>query len=185
MLRTNLSTRPFYNERAVHLLLGLLALVVIGVTVYNVSRMLTLSRERTVLTAQAEADEARGRELERQATTIQRDVSSEELTVIAAAAREANAIIDQRTFSWTELFNRIEATLPAGVMITSVRPDVGDDGISIALVVIGRGVEDIDAFMENLEESGGFEELLSRQEEVMEDGMYRAALVGRYVAEEP
>ena len=40
------------------------------------------------------------------------------------AAQEANALIDQRTFSWTELFNQIEATLPPDVMLTSVRPAV-------------------------------------------------------------
>ena len=32
MLRTNLSTRPFYNERAVQLALGALALLVLAVT---------------------------------------------------------------------------------------------------------------------------------------------------------
>ena len=36
MLRTNLSTRPFYNVRAVRALLGLFALVVVGFTLFNV-----------------------------------------------------------------------------------------------------------------------------------------------------
>ena len=36
MLRTNLSTRPFYNERLVHLVLALVAVLVVAVTVLNV-----------------------------------------------------------------------------------------------------------------------------------------------------
>ncbi len=183
MLTPNLSTRPFYNERAVYLVLALLALVVVAVAIFNVSRIVRLSRQHTELTTQAERDEARASELEGQAASIQREVSTEELAVVTAAAREANIIIDRRTFSWTELFNRIETTLPRGVMITSIRPDVRDGVISVLLAVIGRSVEDIDAFMENLEESGGFTELLTRQEEATEEGMYRANLLGRYLAE--
>jgi hypothetical protein len=35
MLRTNLATRPFYNERAVRFVLGVVALIVLGVTAFN------------------------------------------------------------------------------------------------------------------------------------------------------
>ena len=35
MLRTNLSTRPFYNERAVHLLLALAAVIVLALTAFR------------------------------------------------------------------------------------------------------------------------------------------------------
>ena len=51
MLRTNLSTRPFYNERAVHLVLGLVALVVLALTVVNLVSVVRLSRQNTVLSA--------------------------------------------------------------------------------------------------------------------------------------
>ena len=39
MLRTNLSTRPFYNERAVQLLLALAALLVVVLTAFNAIRI--------------------------------------------------------------------------------------------------------------------------------------------------
>ena len=47
----------------------------------------------------------------------------------ANGAREANRLIDQRTFSWTEFFNHIEETLPPDVMLTSVRP-IFNDGVT-------------------------------------------------------
>lgn len=181
MLQMNLATRPFYNERIVHLLVALAGTVVLAITVYNATQVISLSREHTQLAAVADRDEARSGELEREATTIRRDIDDAQLQDLAIAAKEANAIIDQRTFSWTELFNRIETTLPGEVMITSVRPSVTVEGISLSLVVVARRVEDIDTFMERLEGTGGFAGLLSRQEEVTDQGMYKAVLQGMYV----
>lgn len=181
MLKTNLSTRPFYNERAVHVVVGALALLVLVFTVFNVYRIVTLSSRHTALATRAAADERRTRELQRQAAQIRAGISARDLQNVSMAAREANALIDQRTFSWTELFNRIETTLPPDVMITSVRPTIKDGDIWISIVVLGRRVEDIDGFMENLEGTGGFKDLLSRQEELTDEGMYKAVLLGRYI----
>ena len=52
MLRTNLSTRPFYNERAVHVALGLVALVVLALTA-TIGPRPTTSAERPVRSARA------------------------------------------------------------------------------------------------------------------------------------
>ena len=49
MIRANLSTRPFYNERAVQLWLLVLALIVVAATVFNVGRVIRYSRTDTEL----------------------------------------------------------------------------------------------------------------------------------------
>ena len=118
MLRTNLSTRPFYNERAVHLVLGLVALVVVGLTVVNLVSVVRLSRQNTVLGATMREDRSTAEELTRKARQTRQEINQEELKVIVAAAREANALIDGRTFSWTALFNQLESTLPPDVMLS-------------------------------------------------------------------
>ena len=112
MLRTNLSTRPFYNERAVHLGLGLAALVVLAVTVVNVVEVVRLSRQNTVLSGSIREDRTAAADLSRKARETRQGINQEELKLIVGAAREANALIDGRTFSWTALFNQLEATLP-------------------------------------------------------------------------
>ena len=104
---------------------------------------------------------------------------------LADVAREANELIDRRTFSWTELFNRLEMTLPPDVRMTSVQPQIEEGEVSLSIVVVGRRVEDIDRFIENLEDTGAFQEVLARQEEATEDRMYRATLLGRYVTVAP
>ena len=49
MLRTNLSTRPFYNERAVHAIAAAVALIVLAVTAWEVVRIVRLSKYKTEL----------------------------------------------------------------------------------------------------------------------------------------
>ena len=70
MLRTNLSTRPFYNERAVHVWLAVIALVVVAATAFNVSRVIRYSQSDTRLATQADRDEARATDLRKEAAQL-------------------------------------------------------------------------------------------------------------------
>jgi hypothetical protein len=101
--------------------------------------------------------------------------------VVQAAAREANRLIDRRAFSWTDLFNRFEATLPGDVRIASVTPQLDQQGrMLVAITVVSRRVEELDGFIEALEKTGAFQEVLSRQEEAQEDGTLRSVIQGYY-----
>jgi len=175
MLSSNLSTRPFYNERAVYLGLAILALVVLGVTMFNARQLVALSERNTALTTRTAGDAAAAAELARDTDAIRRNTDRRQLEAVAAAAREANDLIDQRTF-----FNLIESTLPADVMLTSVRPQFREGVINIMIGVVGRRADDLDAFMAALEKTGAFSELIPRQEDVGDDGLHRAVLSGRY-----
>ena len=137
MLRTNLSTRPFYNERAVHLLIALVATIVLALTIWNVATVVRLSTHNTELAGRIGADRSEAERLGREATRIRRGIDQAELEVVVAAAREANTLIDRRTFSWTAFFNYIESTLPADVMVTSVKPSVDDQGTRVSMIVVG------------------------------------------------
>jgi hypothetical protein len=100
---------------------------------------------------------------------------------MSVAAREANTIIDQRLFSWTDLLNRLENTLPDNVRITALRPSVARDAtITITMTVAADGVDDIEQFMANLEETTAFSDVYPLDDEPSEDGGVRASLEGRY-----
>ena len=185
MLRINLATRPFYNERVVHYAIALLALTLIAGSVFNVMRIIELSRRNTALGTEATRDELVAAAAGSRTATLRQQISRDELQQLADVAREANELIDRRTFSWTELFNRLEMTLPPDVRMTSVQPQIEEGEVSLSIVVVGRRVEDIDRFIENLEDTGAFQEVLARQEEATEDRMYRATLLGRYVTVAP
>lgn len=181
MLRTNLSTRPFYNERAVHAGLVIAAALVLALTLVNVFRIVSLSGQNTELTTRIAQEQDEAARLNREAAAIRQGVNRDELQRIVLAAGEANALIDQRTFSWTQFFNRLEATLPPDVMLTSVRPSFRGGEIRLAMNVLGRRAEDVDEFMERLEATGSFEDVLPTREDMTEDGLYRVALSALYL----
>ena len=182
MIRTNLSTRPFYNERIVHLWLAVLAVAVLGATAFNVSRVLRYSRSDTRLATQASRDESRAADLRKQAAELRASVDPRQVDFAAADARQANDLIDRRTFSWTELFNRFETTLPDDVRIASVRPRVERDrGIVLTVAVSARGVDDINSFIANLEGTGAFKNVRPAEEHTDEAGMLLSSLEAVYI----
>jgi Tfp pilus assembly protein PilN len=182
MLRTNLATRPFYNERAIHLALAAAAIVVLAITLVNVSRIVTLSRRNTELSSRTNADRAEASRLSTEAVRIRRSINKDELALVVNAAQEANALIDQRTFSWTEFFNQIESTIPPDVMLTSVRPSFKDAVTSVTMMVKARQNADISEFMEKLEATGLFENVLAPSSETSEEGLWRATIEAVYVS---
>jgi Tfp pilus assembly protein PilN len=182
MLRTNLATRPFYNERAAHILIGLVAAVVLAITVLNLIRIVTLSRHNTELSSRIGADEAEAQRLTAEAATIRKTINRDELELVVGAAQEANVLIDQRTFSWTEFFNRIESTLPPEVMLTSVRPSVRDGQTHVSMGALARRAEDIDEFIEKLEATGAFENVLPASGDLTDNGLHRTMIEGIYTA---
>jgi len=183
MLHTNLSTRPFYNVRAVQALLGLLALIVVAITLFNVVQIVRLTASQRTLGASAARAEQEAARLRAEAARIRGQINPQELAVVADAAREANDIIDRRAFSWTALFAQFEATLPPDVRITAVRPRLEREGAFIvAIGVEARRAEDLDAFIEALENTGSFHNVLSIQEQTSDEGLIEAIVEGAYVA---
>jgi len=177
VIRTNLSTRPFYNERLVRLALILLAVVVVGATVFNVTRILRYSRSDTRLATQASRDEARAADLRKQAAQLRASVDLKQIEQASDGARQANDLIDRRTFSWTELLNRFETMLPDDVHLNSVRPRVERDvGVVLRVAVSARGIEDVSQFIEKLDQSGAFPNVRPAEEHVDDDGLLQSML---------
>jgi hypothetical protein len=182
MLRTNLSTRPFYNVRAVHVALGAAAAIVLLFTLFNAVQIVRLALSQQTLGASAADAEREAARLRSEAAKIRAQINPEELQVVANAAREANRIIDQRAFSWTELFAQFEATLPPDVRITAVQPRLDREaGFIVAVGLQARRAEDLDAFVESLEGGGTFHDVLATKEQTNDDGLIEAIVEGTYV----
>ena len=182
MIRTNLSTRPFYNERAVYLWLLLAALLVAAATAFNLERGLRYRQSDRQLVTQAESDEARAAELHQQATRLRASVDPKQMDMSSTAARQANDLIDRRAFSWTELLNRFETTLPDEVRITAIRPKIDRiKGIVLTINVIARDVEDVNKFMENLEQTSAFKNANSSTDRVNDQGQLESVLEAVYI----
>lgn len=184
MIRTNLSTRPFYNERAVNFWLLVLGVLVILATIVNVSRARLDSGSNTELMSQASQDEARATELRTSAARLRASLDTRQIEAVSIDARQANDLIDRRTFSWTALFNQFEMTLPDEVRITAVRPTLDRDRrIILTVTVLARSVNDVNQFMERLDATSAFQELRSVQERTNDDEQIESALEMIYTPE--
>ncbi|PYR62355.1 MAG: hypothetical protein DMF91_07150 [Acidobacteria bacterium] len=180
VIQTNLSTRPFYNERAVHLALLALAAAVLLASVFNATRVIQLSRSDTRQATQASRDEKRAADLRRSADRLRATVDPRQIELVSVQARRANDLIDRRTFSWTDLFNRFETTLPDEVRITSMRPRiVPKEGTVLTITVVARGVDDVNEFVQNLEKNGAFANVLPVEDRYNE-GLLEAVLEMKY-----
>jgi Tfp pilus assembly protein PilN len=177
VIRNNLSTRPFYNVAAVRTWLTIAGIVILLATAFNISQVLRYSNSNTELVTRAANDEARAVELRRNAQKMRASVDAAQVEEVSVDARQANDLIDRRTFSWTELFNRFERTLPDDVRITAVRPTVDKDHRIVLLVnVLARSVDDVNEFMEKLDQTNAFLELRSREEQTNEEGQIESTL---------
>jgi len=182
MIKTNLATRPFYNERAVGIGLLLVAFVIAAATAFNVSSALHSSQSDTALARQASDDERAAADLRTQAARERASVDAKEIARISVQAKLANDLIDRRVFSWTDLFNRFATTLPDNVRLTSIRPQLDEKTrqTMIAITVVARTVQNVDTFMENLRKTEGFVDVVPSEEHVNEDGQLEASMIAHY-----
>lgn len=182
MLRGNLASRPFYNERLVSLILAVLLLVVAALTVFNAVRLTSLSSQRSALRSQIAADDAQVAQVRNSARAVQASVDRAALTALAESTRLANTLIAARTFSWTAFFGYIEDTIPFDVRLTAVSPDVKGEAIVVTLLLLGRSESDIDTFARQLEQTGAFYDVMFTVADNTEDGLKRVTMTASYLA---
>lgn len=181
MLRTNLSSRPFYNDRIVRVGIAAAVVVIAALTAFNVAQILSLDSRNREFAARAEAAERRANDWRAQAAAIRQTLDAGDVASMQTAAREANTLIERRAFSWTDLFNHFERTLPEDVRIGAVQPQLDPNGrLVIVAMVYSRRVEDLDAFLDRLEETGAFSGVASRQDDTEDDGTIRSVIQGYY-----
>jgi Tfp pilus assembly protein PilN len=185
MLRTNLSTRPFYNIRAVQAVLGAFAALVILLTMFNAISLLRLASSQRSLGARAVQAQSDATRLRSDAARVRSQVDAKELEVVSVAAREANTIIDMRAFSWGDLLAQFERTLPENVRITAVQPRVDKDAkFVIGIRVEARDSADLERFLDALEMTGAFHNVLATDEQATTDGFLEAVIEGVYVQQQ-
>ena len=181
MLRSNLATRPFYNDRGVRMALGAVAIVALGLTIFNAAEVWRLQSQNRELGQAVARDEQQAQALRDKARVIRQSLNRDELAATELKAREANQLIDRRAFSWTELLNQFQATLPPDVRIGGVNPQIDPAGrMLVAVTVISRTLEDLDAFIEALEATGSFSGVLSRRDTADDDGTLHSVVQGYY-----
>lgn len=185
MLRTNLSSRPFYNERLVSFVMAVVGVIAVAVAVVSVQQILSLSSARTRLRADIGRDEAAAGRANTEALAIQAAINAKTLKGLALSTQQANTLIDERTFSWTVFFGLIEKTLPNDVRVVSVAPGIDKNGVLVVMTLVSKRPDDLAKFIESLQGTGAFYDVLPRQEDATDDGMRRTVVEARYLPPKP
>ncbi|HEX5216174.1 MAG TPA: hypothetical protein VFV98_11975 [Vicinamibacterales bacterium] len=180
MLRANLSTRPFYNERLVTLTILLVAVVALALTAYNGTRLIALSKQRSELKSAIDQNESQSARIRVEAERLQKSIDRATLNVVAASTREANQLIDARTFSWTGLFGHLEKTLPYDVKLVSVNPTVEKGTLKVVMIVIAKQLDDVATLIEALNGTNAFLDVVPAATDLNEDSTYIARLEATY-----
>lgn len=182
MLKGNLSTRPFYNERLVNLLLVAAAVIGLALTVFNTTRILEYTRARGERTAAQRDFEAQAKSTRDAAERVQRSLDRPTLLALGAATQEANGLIEQRLFSWTVFFGLVEKTLPLDARLVAVSPRVERGEFHIDMIVNAKRPDELSAFMDALQGTGAFYDVLASAQQRNDDGTYDATVSGGYLA---
>jgi hypothetical protein len=180
MLRNNLSSRPFYNQRAVGAALGAAALVVAALTAFNGWQLLSLSAERRDLQNQIESSRAEVTRIRTETAQIQQGLDTSTLNGLLVWTQEANGLIDRRAFSWTEFFGYIEKTLPFDVRLVSVVPRLVKGVFTVDMAIVAKTADDIEEFSKLLRETKAFRDVYPKTEGANDDGTLGAVIAASY-----
>jgi Tfp pilus assembly protein PilN len=162
----NLSTQPFPAYRLANL--GLIA-VLIALALVSVVQALGFIQysdlARSTRSAEQESRvvaESLGKRMAELETRLDRPESAAKLNEIGFL----NHIILQRTLAWTKLFRVLEEMVPENVHFTNLTPEVGQKGeVTLRLGVRARSIADMTKFIERVEQSPLFENVMVTVEE--------------------
>jgi hypothetical protein len=80
---------------------------------------------------------------------------------------------------------QFETTLPEDVRVRSVQPRLADGAFIVTVTVEARSAEDIDEFIEALEQTGNFRDVLPRVQLTTSDDLLESTIEGIYAAGSP
>lgn len=147
-LTINLATRVYLNTRQLNICIAaavaltlLLMMVIAGNIASDLGTMNRLKHGIAVL-------EGKSRK------TVGGAVPEKEYQAMLARIKFANGVIEQKTFDWLMLFERLESVVPEGVAIIAIEPSPKDGRLKLGAVAKGFG--NLRKFVENLEDSKFF-----------------------------
>lgn len=152
----NLARAPRENRRRAWVLWGgscalaAVALVILAVVSIQGWRAAASIRARTRML------QARTAPLRQQRQALVAALSRPSAHAAVQQAQFLNQLIDQKAVSWTRLFERLEALLPAQVQLLSIRPAQQQGGTALQMVIAAPDVAAALPFLRHLEEAPDF-----------------------------
>ena len=157
-------------------------MVAAGLTPCTPVHLVRLASPRRDATARIARDQGEATRLRAQDAAGPQQIDRALLTQLASSTREANDLIDQRTFSWTAFFGLLEKTLPFDARVVMVSPRVEKGTFRVAMTVVARSLQDVAAFVEALRGTGAFYDAAAIEQTRRDDNTYNATIEATYLA---
>jgi Tfp pilus assembly protein PilN len=175
-VRLNLATSPMESNRRFIVgagivgTLGVIAMVVLAWNSYSVWR------SNTALRVEETRVENEMGQLRDQRRDLEAFFNRPQTTLQLNQAAFLNGLIAQRTFPWTKIFMDLERSLPDGVRVVSIEPQLAGDHVQLRLT-IGASSDDAKLrFLRALESSPAFSQI-----EVLSEGQPTQSSGGDHV----
>jgi type IV pilus assembly protein PilN len=145
----NLATRRYINQRAVSRSLAAVMLVAVITAGFNAYLILSNAREMGTVGDQLTASAGRY-----QKST---GVSEQEYNALLASISFVNNLLERKNREWLLIFDRLEGTVPDGVALTSLEPDMKDRLLKLKGEASSFGR--LRKFVENMQGSSNFRDV--------------------------
>lgn len=147
----NLATRTIYDLRLVSRILTVTVVVLTSLLVWNIFRFSWNLGEMRRLDSEISTADKR-------LQSAPPGISEQEHASVKQGATFFNEIIKRKSYGWLAFLEELENVTPDGVSLTLLSPDK-TDGI-IKIEGLARNFRDLESFLEKLEDSGYFHEVL-------------------------
>jgi hypothetical protein len=182
MLKGNLATRPFYNDRLVSLTIGVIAAGVLALTAFNATQLYSLTRERSTFTKEIKVNDDQTRALRAKAAELTKTIDPSNMKMLHGNVSEANYLIDRRTFSWTAFLSIIERTLPLNVRLVEVKPKPEKNVMHVDITVNYKTLDDLMALVDAMEKTDLFRDVTPSARNPTDDGLNTGLIQAIYLA---
>ena len=155
--KLNLASQPFRNRTLPWAVAVVVSAVSLVALVYVLSEYRGARAEADVAARQVETLQRERAQLEAQAAQIRESIPAEQQEAI----RAAHELVEDRSFSWSQLFADLEAALPSSVRISRINvrevQRYGDHTrADLDLAIVGRTPNDVTGMLEEMRRGGTF-----------------------------
>jgi Tfp pilus assembly protein PilN len=182
--KLNLASQPFRNRTLPWAVAAVVALVSLVALVYTLAEHRRVRAEAETAERQVETLRREHGQLKAQAEEIRQNIPPEQ----QQALRAAHALVEDRSFSWSQLFSDLEEALPAGVRVSRINvrevKRYGDQTrADLDLTVVGRAASDVINMIADMRRAGTFaaDPLTSNQKSGKGEAGYEWVLRVSYV----
>ena len=155
--KLNLASQPFRNRALPWALAVLVSLVSVVALVLTFSEYGRVRAEANASDQQVQGLRGQRADLEKQAAAIRQNIPPEQRQTLEAA----HALVERKSFSWSQLFADLERLLPSSVRVSRINVrEVSRRGeqttADLDLTVVGRTPNDVIGMMTEMNRTGTF-----------------------------